>query len=192
MKITILRHGIPDLPEWNKVNTSAMPEWIEAYNAAGVKNEIGLSAQEIEHQLRHSFTVCSSLKRSIHSAKTIGIESPDLIDALFCEAELPVIKIPIIKLTPHLWSMIFRVFWFVGFSPKAEPVDKFRQRVSLATEKLIQLAQDNESVLLVGHGMINRFLAKELIAKGWAGEDAPNGHKYSGYRYWEYVTYTKE
>ena len=191
MKITILRHGIPDLPEWNKIHASTMSEWVKAYNSAGVKNDIGLSTQEVESDLRHNFIVCSNLNRSIHSAKMIGYQSPDLIDGLFREAELPEIKIPIIKLTPHLWSMIFRIFWFISISPKAEPVDEFKQRVSLATEKLIQLAQDHDSVLLIGHGVMNRFLAKELMAKGWSGVEAPNGNKYSGYKYWEYATYTK-
>ena len=39
MRITILRHGVTNLPEWNKIHSSRMPEWIEAYNTAGVKNE---------------------------------------------------------------------------------------------------------------------------------------------------------
>ena len=32
MRITILRHGITNLPEWKKIYSSRMPEWIEAYN----------------------------------------------------------------------------------------------------------------------------------------------------------------
>jgi broad specificity phosphatase PhoE len=191
MQITILRHGIPDLPGWDKIHSSRMPEWIKAYNSAGVKNEIGLSCQEMVSELRHNFIVCSNLNRSTHSAKIIGYQSPHLIDASFCEAELPKIQLPIIKLTPHVWSMIFRVFWYAGVSPKAESVKKFESRVSLAAEKLIQLAQNHDSVLLIGHGIINRFLAKELIAKGWLGKEAPNRNKYWGYKYWEYATYTK-
>ncbi len=116
---------------------------------------------------------------------------PHLIDEIFCEAELPKIQLPIFKLTPHVWSMIFRVFWFAGISYKAESIEEFKLRVSLAAKKLIQLAQNHDSVLLIGHGIINRFLAKELIAKGWLGEEAPNGNKYWGYKYWEYTTYIK-
>ena len=191
MRIKILRHGITNLPEWNKIHSSRMSEWIEAYNTAGVKNESTQPCQEMLREFSHKFIVCSNLTRSTHSAKIIGYQSPHLIDGMFREAELPKIQLPMIRLTPHAWSMVFRVFWFVGASPNAESVEKFKPRVSLAAEKLIQLAKNHDSVLLIGHGIINRFLAKELIASGWSGEEAPNGNKYWGHKYWEYATYTK-
>ena len=191
MQITLLRHGTPDLSGWGKIHSSRMPEWIDAYNSSGVKNESEQFCQEIVAELTYQFIVCSNLPRSIHSAKIICYQSPHLVDAIFSEAELPSIRIPLFKLTPHVWSMIFRVFWFVGKSPKAESLKAFKSRVSLATERLIQLAKIHDSVLLIGHGIINRFLAKELISQGWLGEEAPNGNKYWGYKYWEYATYTK-
>ncbi|MEE9339043.1 MAG: histidine phosphatase family protein [Methylococcaceae bacterium] len=191
MQITILRHGIPDLSGWGKINSSRMPEWIEAYNSAGVKNETCQYSFEKVRELTHKFIVCSNLTRSTHSAKIIGYQSPHLIDAIFCEAELPKFSIPVIRLTPHVWSMIFRVFWFAGVSTKAESLEAFKLRVSLAAEKLIQLAKNHDSVLFIGHGIINRFLAKELISEGWSGEEAPNGKKYWGYKYWEYAVYIK-
>ncbi len=168
-----------------------MPEWIEAYNCTGVKNKISPSSQELVNKLEHPFIVCSDLTRSLDSAKILGYPSPDLIDPQFREAELTSIMIPIIKLTPHVWSMVYRVFWFVGISGKAESLDTFKLRVSLATEKLIQLAKTHNSVLFIGHGIINRFIAKELISQGWSGEEAPDGNKYWGYKYWEYSSYTK-
>ncbi len=121
----------------------------------------------------------------------MGYQPPQLIEELFCEAELPIIQILLIRLTPHVWSMVFRIFWFMGISHKIESLEDFKLRVSVATERLIQLAKNHNSVLLIGHGIMNRFLGKELISKGWSGEEAPNGNKYYGYKYWEYATYTK-
>lgn len=95
------------------------------------------------------------------------------------------------RLTPDVWSKVFRLFWFSGVSTNAEPVKAFKQRTSMATDKLAQLANNHDSILLIGHGIINRFLAKELISKGWSGEEAPNENKYWGFKYWEYTTYTK-
>lgn len=191
MKITLLRHGRPDLPEWKRTHSSLMQQWIEAYNAAGVINEYSQSCQAMVDRLQPQFIVCSSLQRSTHSAKIIGYPSPNLIDALFSEAELPFIQVPMLKLMPHDWSIIYRVFWFIGVSPHVESLNNFKLRVSLAAEKLIQLAEKYETVLLIGHGIMNRFLAKELLAKGWLGNEAPNGNKYYGYQYWEYASYTK-
>ncbi|MEE9337238.1 MAG: hypothetical protein V3U87_04095 [Methylococcaceae bacterium] len=190
MRITLLRHGNPELSAWDKIHASEMPEWIAAYNSTGVERDISQSCQEMVNEFEHKFIVCSHLNRSIHSAQMIGYSSPDLVDSIFCEAELPVIPIPMIKLTPHGWSMVFRVFWFVGVSKKVESLSSFKSRVSLATEKLVHQAIIHDSVLFIGHGIINRFLAKELILKGWIGKETPNDNKYWGYKYWEYTTYT--
>ncbi|MCK5829522.1 MAG: hypothetical protein KAH20_04400 [Methylococcales bacterium] len=192
MQITILRHGIPDLPVWDRIHSSGMPEWIDAYNSVGVKDEVNHSCQEMIRESTYKFIGCSHLTRSIHSSIIIGYQSPDLIDAIFREAELPVIQIPFIRLTPHVWSMVYRVFWFAGVFIQVESLDLFKSRVALAADKLIQLAEKHGSVLLIGHGIINRFLAKELISKGWVGEEAPDGKKYWGYKYWEYATYLKK
>ncbi len=173
--ITILRHGTPNLPDWEKIHSSRMPEWINAYNSSGVMNETNPPYQKMANELEHKFIVCSDLARSIHSAEIIGYQSPDLVDKIFREAELPQIKIPIIRLTPHVWSMIFRVLWFAGFSTNAEPITLFKSRISLAAETLIQNAKNHDSILFIGHGIFNRFLAKELISKGWSGDEAPNG-----------------
>jgi len=190
MRITLLRHGIPDLPSWGKITASEMPEWIAAYNFAGVEQKISQSCQEMVNEFAHRFIVCSHLNRSIHSAKILGYQSSDLVDVIFSEAELPAIQFPFIRLTPHVWSMVFRIFWFVGVSKKIESLSSFKSRVSLAAEKLVHLATIHDSVLFIGHGIINRFLAKELILKGWTGEEIPNDNKYWGYKYWEYTTYT--
>lgn len=191
MHITILRHGVPDLSGWGKISSSRMPEWIKAYNAAGVKQEAHLFAEKMGRELAHKFIVCSDLARSVHSTQLIGYQSSHLIDAIFREAELQDIRIPLLRLTPHTWSIVFRLFWFAGISNKAESIEPFKQRVSLAAAKLVQLAHEHDSILLIGHGIINRFLAKELLSNGWLGDEAPNGNKYWGYRYWEHATYTK-
>jgi hypothetical protein len=72
MRITILRHGITNLPEWSKIHSSRMTEWVEAYNSAGVKNEGTQPCQEMLCEVSHKFIVCSNLTRSTHSAKIIG------------------------------------------------------------------------------------------------------------------------
>jgi len=39
--------------------------------------------------------------------------------------------------------------------------------------KINSAREKHDSALLIGHGIINHFLAKELISKGWLGEEAP-------------------
>lgn len=150
---------------WGKIHSSRMSEWIEAYHSAGVKNEVNPSSQEMVCKLKHNFIVCSDLARSLHSAEMIGYPSPNLVDSLFREAELTSIVIPVIRLTPHAWSMAFRVFWFAGVSSKAESLDAFKPRACLAAEKLIQLAKDHESVCSLVMALLIVFWQKNLFPK---------------------------
>lgn len=191
MQIILLRHGEPDLALWKKIPTSRMPEWIDAYNSAGVKDESESCTRALFAGINFKFMVCSNLPRSIHSGQLLDQNMPKLIDELFREAELPIIKIPLIRLMPHTWSIIFRLFWFAGVSDKVESVGLFKQRVALAGNKLEKLTEEHETVLFTGHGILNRFLAKQLISKGWTMESASNINKYLDYRYWEYTTFTK-
>lgn len=53
----------------------------------------------------------------------------------------------------------------------------------MAALRLIELAEEHQKVLLVGHGFINHFIAKELQKGGWYGPTRP------GKRFWSYGTY---
>lgn len=191
MQITLLRHGEPDLSDWGKVPTSAMPDWIDSYNAAGVKNELPQACQLMLKESIYNFIVCSNLNRSIQSATIIGYP-PNKIDALFREAELPAIKIPLLKLTPDHWSIAFRLLWLAGISAEVESLELFKKRVAMAAEELNLLAKNHDSILFIGHGIFNRFIANALINKGWSGEEAPNGNQYKDFKYWEYSTFSKD
>ncbi len=59
-------------------------------------------------------------------------------------------------------------------------------RARRATQELIRLAGKSETVLLVGHGLINHYIAKELLNLGWIGpEKAASG-------YWAFSVYHTE
>ena len=55
----------------------------------------------------------------------------------------------------------------------------------LAAEKLIKLAKRNDKIIVVGHGFMNRLIAKELRDKGWKGPSSP------GKKYWQFGQYNK-
>ncbi len=56
--------------------------------------------------------------------------------------------------------------WLFSFSKNGEFFKQAKNRARLAAEKLIALAQTHHDVLLVGHGFINHFIAKELKKRG--------------------------
>ncbi len=147
-------------------------------------------SEAINHA-KGSYVICSTLERSKHSAKLLEVEQ-FITDALFCEAELPVVNVPLLKMAPQTWSIIFRVFWFFGLAKNVESKKEISSRVRAACSILERLAVEHDNVVLIGHGIMNRLIAKELLLSGWSGEAAPNGKKYHGYRYWEYSIFIKQ
>jgi broad specificity phosphatase PhoE len=127
--------------------------------------------------------VCSDLPRSIESATALGVLNIDLVDSIFREADMPYANWRYPKLTVFTWGIIFRVLWYLGYSHRAEPITSVKQRADTAAVKLKKIADEHGSVMLIGHGIINRFLARRLRKKGWSGPNNP------GYNYWEYGVY---
>jgi broad specificity phosphatase PhoE len=72
-----------------------------------------------------------------------------------------------------------------GFSRNGESLIDTRIRARQAAAKLIELAEGHRQVLLVGHGFMNRFIARELLRSGWAGPLKP------GKGFWGYGVYEK-
>ncbi len=189
LKIIIQRHGVPDINEWNSISAAEMPKWVKIYNESGVKiNQLPCSSA-IE-DAKQSFVLCSTLERSKHSARLLKVANIQC-HSVFDEAELPVINFPILKTTPHRWSIIFRVFWFLGVSKNVESKKAIKNRVTEASQKLIDLAVKHENVLLVGHGIMNGLIARELLRQGWEAEKSPDRKKYRGFKYWESSVFRK-
>ncbi|NOX75240.1 MAG: histidine phosphatase family protein [Gammaproteobacteria bacterium] len=189
MKIVIQRHGEPDIGEWGKISSTEMTKWINCYNESGVVIDNHPCSKSLAHA-KNSFVVCSTLERSRHSVELLKADKY-IADSSFCEAELPVVNFPLLKISPHAWSIVFRVFWFLGLSNDVESKKEIIARVKVATKMLENFAEEHENVLLVGHGIMNRLIGRELIQRRWHGEEAPNGKKYHGYSYWEYSVFTK-
>ena len=94
----------------------------------------------------------------------------------------------------NIWSVSVKnltIFWFLGISKNVESRKEITNRVNLACQKLEELAKNHTNIHLVGHGIMNRLIAKKLLKNGWDGEEAPNGKKYYGFSYWEYSKFTK-
>ena len=87
------------------------------------------------------------------------------------------------KLPASVWVAIFRVAWFFGYAANAESIESATARARAGAERLIQLAEENDSVFLVGHGIMTALIAKQLLALGWIGPARPS------HGYWQFSTY---
>jgi broad specificity phosphatase PhoE len=181
MRIVLIRHGEPDLGYWQSVSAQDMAQWIEAYNAAGIKSNSLPTKSVIDMMFGCSYFVCSDLDRSIQSAKILGTSQINHIDPLFREAGLPYARWKGITLSPTLWSVLFRVWWLFGYSENSESYKEAKQRARIAANQLLQLARQHEFIVLVGHGIMNKLIGKELLSHHWK-QEAVSGNGYWSFR----------
>lgn len=183
MLIVLLRHGKPDFPEHGKLRVGEIHRWVESYNSAGLVAQHKPSKQAIEVANSCNAVVCSNLPRSVESAYALGVNEIDFIEPIFREMELPHGSFPSPKLSPNFWAALFRFLWFFGYSSNGESLREAKSRASMGANRLKEIAENNGSVLFVGHGFVNRFIAKELLSTGWHGPMNP------GKQFWEFGVY---
>lgn len=75
--------------------------------------------------------------------------------------------------------------WLCGFSRNVEPLGIAKQRAVQAVDILVtSVKASNGPVLLMGHGVMNRLIAKELISQGW------KERRRQGNGYWNAAIYS--
>lgn len=129
--------------------------------------------------------ITSDLTRAIQSAKYLNPKVKPISDHLFRETELPFLTMKTfdIKLRPSIWAIIMRILWFCGYSNDCESLSNAKLRAKKASQKLIDYAEKNKSIVLVGHVFFNMLIAKELKKKGWKGKQI------TGSKHWNCTTY---
>lgn len=188
-----MRHGKPSVVEMykrRKVHADEMPDLIRKYNESGVIQDAPPPKSSLEKASSCEKVVCSPLKRSLNSANSLGLTDPK-VDHIFVEADLPCFSIPMIKLSPIIWTILFRILWMLGFSKNIESSKAFKSRAKIASKLLIELAEKYGSVILIGHGMINRQLGKELLNSDWKSVKELDGNNTSSNKYWGYREFQK-
>lgn len=174
-KIILMRHGKPLLPRMGWIAPADIAHWIEHYNRSEVTTE-DMPNVSVDLATSAACVVASTAPRALSSVAALG-HTPSVTDAMFCEAALPHAPWRFPRLPPAVGAAFFRLLWFFGYSHGSDSFRATQARAKAAAEKLVDLAKSG-SVLLVGHGIMNRLIAKELLTLGWLG---PRKHEN---RYW--------
>ena len=184
MKILLIRHGKPNLAKTGKIKASELKRWIESYNVAKLDPTCQPSQEAIESVQGYHHVVCSDLSRSIESARFLNLQKIHAIEHDFREVELPYLSFPArITLAPETWAIVFRILWFCGLKANGESFAQAELRASICANKLIKIAKHKGWVLFIGHGFMNRLIAKALLSSGWIGSCN------AGKKYWEFGAY---
>lgn len=181
-EIILMRHGRPDLSSSQKIPAREMQDWMAQYDCAEIVDEQAPDAC-MTLAASASVIVSSSAPRARSSLQALGFE-PDIVDDVFCEAQLPHTHWHHPRLSPFTWAFVFRVLWLCGFSGAAESVRCAKRRAHMAAQRLQDLSSEGR-VFLAGHGVMNRLIARHLEADGWTC------HARSGSGYWSVMVYRR-
>ena len=182
MKIILIRHGKPTSAINPKVNASDYTKWVRRYNASDVSSNSRPSC--IDAQYKSYYILSSDLKRAIHSTDIYSNKSPDKIDKLYREMEIPRYKLPF-KFKAWNWLYLSRFLWIIGCKGPFESFKEAKERADIAALELIKIAEENNNLVLFGHGFMNRYIRKSLIKKGW-------NLKFKSNAYWGVTTLETE
>jgi broad specificity phosphatase PhoE len=182
MRITLLRHGKPAFDLKGNVRAKDLGTIARSYDLSGIA---GPPPRETVAALQgNHLIVCSHLVRSVESAQALGFSKIHVKDPLFCETAMPHFRSGCVSLPVSVWIVVLRILWLFGFSRNGESLINARMRARQAAARLVELAEEHHKVLLVGHGFINHFIAKELKKSGWLGPPKP-GNGFWGYGVYE-------
>ena len=89
--------------------------------------------------------------------------------------EIPRYKLPF-QLKAWHWVYLSRFLWILGYKGPFESFKEAKIRADIAAVKLIELAQNQDEIVLFGHGFMNRYIRKSLINKGWLLNEKSNAY----------------
>lgn len=181
MEITLIRHGKPTFELRGNAQSKEIGDIVRNYNLSGITGEPPIASKH--KVISCNVAVCSDFTRSIESAKALGFNNIHLTDPVFREVAMPYFAKGSFTMPVSAWSILFRSLSVFGFSNNGESLSMAIKRARIAALTLIEISQTHESVLLVGHGFMNYFIAKELLSRNWRGPSQP------GRNYWEYGKY---
>ena len=185
MKIILVRHGRPAWDFRTPICGRDFGEWRRGEDEA----PLDLSARPspaLEQVIRAATCVFASpLRRSRESAALLAPGASHVVATEFREADLPCGFRFGLRLRPELWGLLARSAWFCGWSAGVDSFRTVRARAATAARLLQERGAHDVVVALVGHGMMNILIARELRAAGWRGPRMPSR------RHWGFGIYER-
>ena len=167
-RIYLIRHAKPDVAKKFMCTAQMAQDYVRAYNQVSI---IPFDSSLVKVELEASTPIyCSSLVRAQQTAEAIFDSTFTIVSyPLFREFETKIVRAPnAYKLPLIVWQSISRLTWIVGLNQHGiESYREAKTRADVASQELMKLAEENQTVVLVAHGMLNRALAKRLQKAGW-------------------------
>ena len=179
--ITLVRHGEPALSRKIRFNAKGYGQWWARYEEGGLLGDQNPPPEVLGLAGDATVLLASTRRRSQESMRILapGRDFTEHVELI--EAPLPPPPFPNwLHLSPKKWGFLARFWWwFFNHHKGQETRAQAHVRADAAAEKLIALAQEGHTVVVVAHGFFNVMIEKSLVARGWT-----RAWRRGGFRYW--------
>lgn len=159
-------------------------DWVDMYNQASVFSD-SKPPLKTQNAVKNSQVIyTSNLKRSIQSAKILGLEKLEASSSIFRECDIPKGGSGTMVMPASVLTIAYRALWLLGYNKNCESKADALARAKKAADILIASAKARGTTVLIGHGYFNRYIAAYLLNQGWHGRKNP------GKRYWSCTKYS--
>lgn len=183
MEIILVRHGKPTVARQEWISGRELPQFASRYQAAKIAGD-SLPPKALKTLIQSAKAVFTSdILRAVHSAQILEPTVLPVSNPIFREIEFWFTFPSNLRLPAQIWIILARLLWGLGYSPDSCSQADARELAKKAVDLLEQRSREAGSVVLVGHGITNLFIARELKRRGWHGSRTPN------LEHWGYTTY---
>jgi len=175
MKIYLVRHFKVDYrPSKTWMNSNEFNQWVNIYNESELLEE----TEMINKTELSDFCLSSDLRRAIKTAETLhnGLITTS---TLLREIDVKAVFKTRMRLHYNIWLLMGRLAWYFSHGSQSET----REQTILRVRNIIDMieARKESNILVVSHGALMRYLAKELRKRGYRGRrflKPENGERY--------------
>ena len=165
-QITFIRHAKVDMDSSRLITAKELTTWEEAYNSAPILTDILPDDTLLERIRGADYIVSSTLRRALDSLELLEV-GIDEKNELFNEAVIPILHGRLVKLKPVHWLILFRMLSLLGIGRWERTLRETRADAQKAAHRLLHLSTRYDHIVLMGHGVMNWLIRKELSKRGW-------------------------
>jgi broad specificity phosphatase PhoE len=163
MKISLVRHFKVDYkPSKKWMNSNEFNQWVNVYD----ESNILVDTDMLDKTFLCDICFSSDLTRAIKTAEML--HSGTIIrSTLLREIDVKSVFQVRMRLHYNIWLLMGRLAWYFSHRSQSETRDQTLLRV----RKFIDIIESSKesNILVVSHGALMRFLAKELRKRGYRG-----------------------
>jgi len=183
IEIVLARHGRSCVEVNGWVSGRELGDLMRRYDESGITRALEPPPALRQLGTRAACVVTSDLQRSVESAEWLIGDREISIHPELREACLPQSLGFRARIPAALAIVLGRTAWWLNLCDAEETISETRRRAGRAVDLLTNLAERHGTLLAVGHGIFNRFMARHLRERGWRGPRVMPSSHWSSARY---------